>query len=121
MKLLEPLESRNINVSEQYVKSLPLQGKRILVTRAREQAGVLSERLQAVGAIPVEFPVIRIMPPQNWDTLDSALGKHLLADAKNLPYYAWLIFTSANGVNIFCERLLSLASLREIMWGVLSA
>jgi len=88
MKLLGPLESRNINVSEQYVKSLPLEGKRILVTRAREQAGVLSERLQAVGAIPVEFPVIRIMPPQNWEPLDSALGKLFLADANNLPYYA---------------------------------
>src|SRR5712691_1988786 len=118
MKLLEPLESRNINVSEQYVKSLPLEGKRILVTRTREQAGALSERLQAVGAIPVEFPVIRIMPPQDWEPLDSALGKLFLADAKNLPYYAWLIFTSANGVNIFCERLLSLGFHTENMLGV---
>ena len=105
-------------MSEQYVKSLPLEGKRILVTRAREQAGALSERLQAVGAIPVEFPVIRIMPPQNWEPLDSALGKLFLADAKNLPYYAWLIFTSANGVNIFCERLLSLGFHTENMLGV---
>src|SRR2546423_1837545 len=121
MKLLArlgPLESRNINVSEQYVKSLAVEGKRILVTRAREQAGVLSERLQAVGAIPVEFPVIRIMPPQDWEPLDSALGKLFLADAKNLPYYAWLIFTSANGVNIFCERLLSLGFHTENMLGV---
>jgi uroporphyrinogen-III synthase len=118
MKLLKPLESRNINVSEQYVKSLPLEGKRILVTRSREQAGALSERLQALGAVPVEFPVIRIMPPQNWEPLDSALGKLFLADAKNLPYYAWLIFTSANGVNIFCERLLSLGFHTENMLGV---
>src|SRR5947207_3210028 len=118
MKLLEPLESRNINVSERYVKSLPLEGKRILVTRAREQASALSERLQAVGAIPVEFPVIRIMPPQNWEPLDFALGKLFLADAKNLPYYAWLIFTSANGVNIFCERLLGLGFHAENMLGV---
>ncbi len=105
-------------MSEQYVKSLPLEGKRILVTRASEQAGALSERLQAVGAIPVEFPVIRIMPPQDWEPLDSALGKLFLADAKNLPYYAWLIFTSANGVNIFCERLLSLGFHTENMLGV---
>src|SRR6266699_1070203 len=121
MKLLaqfKPLESRNINVSEQYVKSLPLEGKRILVTRASEQAGALSERLQAVGAIPVEFPVIRIMPPQDWEPLESALGTLFLADAKNLPYYAWLIFTSANGVNIFCERLLSLGFHTENMLGV---
>src|SRR5205814_846949 len=90
------------------LRQAKLQGKRILVTRAREQAGALSERLQAVGAIAVEFPVIRIVPPQNWKLLDSALGKLFLADARNLPYYAWLVFTSANGVNIFCERLLSL-------------
>ena len=95
-----------------------LQGKRILVTRAREQAGALSERLQAVGAIPVEFPVIRIVPPHNWEPLDSALGKLFLADARNLPYYAWLIFTSANGVNIFCERLLSLGFHTQNMVGV---
>ena len=105
-------------MSEQHVKSLPLEGKRILVTRAREQAGALSERLQAVGAIPVEFPVIRIMPPENWEPLDSALGKLFLADARNLPYYAWLIFTSANGVNIFCERLLSLGFHAQNLVGV---
>src|SRR2546421_6953438 len=56
-----------------------LHGKRILVTRTREQAHALSERLQAVGAIPVEFPTIRIVPPQNWEQLDSALGKLFLA------------------------------------------
>ena len=105
-------------MSEQYVKSLPLEGKRILVTRAREQAGALSERLQALGAIAVEFPVIRIKPPQNWQPLDSALGKLFLADARNLPYYAWLIFTSANAVNIFCERLLSLGFDTQNMAGV---
>src|SRR5437660_1555098 len=99
MKLLGSLESRNINVSEQHIKSLPLEGKRILVTRAREQAGALSERLQAVGAIPVEFPVIRIVPPQNWEPLDAALGKLFLMDAvghgeRGKQGYAWLIFTS---------------------------
>ena len=40
-----------------------LRGKRILVTRTREQAGVLSGRLLALGAMPVEFPTIRIVPP----------------------------------------------------------
>ena len=105
-------------MSEQYVKLLPLEGKRILFTRTREQAGALSERLQTLGAIPVEFPVIRIMPPQNWQSLDSALGKLFLADARNLPYYAWLIFTSANGVNIVCERLLSLGFHAQNMAGV---
>src|SRR5256884_1146917 len=116
--LLTPLEGRTINVSKQNVKSSPLESKRVLVTRTREQAGALSERLQALGAIPVEFPVIRIVPPQNWESLDSALGRLFLADARNLPYYTWLIFTSANGVNIFCERLLSLGFHTENMLGV---
>ena len=103
---------------ERSIKSLPLYGKHILVTRTREQAHALSERLQALGATPVEFPTIRIVPPQNWEQLDSALGKLFLADARNLPYYAWLIFTSANGVNIFCERLLNLGFHTQNMAGV---
>ena len=87
-----------------------LQGKRILVTRTREQAGVLSERLLALGAMPVEFPTIRIVPPHNWASLDWALGRLFPTamendDQRDCPY-AWLIFTSANGVHICCERLL---------------
>src|SRR6266702_8083324 len=113
-----PLESRSVNMLERSIKSLPLYGKHILVTRTREQAHALSERLRALGAIPVEFPTIRIVPPQNWEQLDSALGKLFLADANNQPYYNWLIFTSANGVNIFCKRLLSLGFHTENMLGV---
>src|SRR5438874_5340298 len=113
-----PLESRSVNMLERSIKSLPLYGKHILVTRTREQAHALSERLQALGATPVEFPTIRIVPPQNWEQLDSALGKLFLADANNQPYYNWLIFTSANGVNIFCERLLSLGYHPQYLAGV---
>ncbi|GAC1378257.1 MAG: hypothetical protein NVSMB33_02000 [Ktedonobacteraceae bacterium] len=100
-------------MSEQSVKSLPLQGKRILVTRTQQQASVLCERLAALGATPIAFPTIRIVPPQNWQTLDVALAKLFSADevdtagGQSRPYYTWLIFTSANGVNICCERLLS--------------
>ena len=95
-------------MSEQNVQTRPLQGKRVLVTRTREQAHLLSERLQALGASPVEFPTIRIVPPSNWETLDTALGNLFLADARQQPYYSWLVFTSANGVHIFCQRLQSL-------------
>jgi uroporphyrinogen III methyltransferase/synthase len=48
-------------MSEQNVHTRPLQGKRVLVTRTREQASLLSERLQELGASPVEFPTIRIV------------------------------------------------------------
>jgi len=84
---------------------MPLEGKRILVTRTREQAGVLSERLRALGAIPVEFPTIRIVPPEDWSALDSALHRLFINES---PAYDWLVLTSANGVTICCERLHSL-------------
>lgn len=93
---------------EQNVSILPLQGKRILVTRTREQAHAFSQRLQSLGAKPIEFPTIRIEPPSDWSDLDTALGKLFLADARQQLYYSWLVFTSANGVHIFCQRLQSL-------------
>jgi len=82
--------------------AIPLEGKRILVTRTREQASVLSERLRALGAIPVEFPTIRIVPPKDWSALDSALHRLFVSEG---PAYDWLVLTSANGVNICCEHL----------------
>jgi uroporphyrinogen III methyltransferase/synthase len=76
----------------------PLFGKRIVVTRAREQASALSERLRALGAEPIEFPTIRIAPPaDDYSALDAALTR--LAD------YDWAVFTSANGVRHTFERL----------------
>ena len=89
-------------MSESTVKALPLQDRHILVTRTREQAGTLSERLRSLGAVPVEFPTIRIVPPQDWEPLDNALGRLCAAG------YDWLVFTSTNGVKICFERLSSL-------------
>lgn len=80
----------------------PLLGKRILVTRTLEQAATFSERLRALGAIPIEFPVIRIAPPDDWQPLDDAL-RHLCG--ATFAYYDWLIFTSANGVESVFERM----------------
>lgn len=88
--------------------TLPLFGQRILVTRTREQASTLSERLSALGAIPIEFPTIRIVPPTNWTELDSALKRLFGHGYPGDGGYTWLIFTSANAVNICCERLLTL-------------
>ncbi len=83
-------------------RSLPLAGKQVLVTRAREQASALSERLRSAGASSVEFPTIQIVPPQDWGELDTAL-RRLYAPREES--YDWLILTSANGVSIFFERL----------------
>ena len=76
----------------------PLFGKRILVTRAQEQAGAMVDRLLDLGADPVEAPTIRIEPPKDYGPLDAACA--------NLASFDWVIFTSANGVESFMTRLL---------------
>ncbi|MDO8589061.1 MAG: uroporphyrinogen-III C-methyltransferase [Armatimonadota bacterium] len=76
----------------------PLFGKKVLVTRSREQASVLTEALQELGAEVIEFPVIKIVPPADWAPVDEAVGK--------IGSFDWLIFTSANGVDRLAVRLL---------------
>jgi uroporphyrinogen-III synthase len=76
--------------------SLPLAGRRVLVTRARHQAGKLSQGLRALGAEPVEVPVLEIQPPESFEPLDTAL--------RRLDHYDWLIVTSANTVRALVER-----------------
>jgi len=88
------------------VKSLPLAGKRVLVTRALHQAGKLSDGLRALGAVPVEVPVLEIQPPSSFDALDSAL--------RNLDSYDWLILTSANTVRALAERAAYLGILLKV-------
>lgn len=78
------------------MSTLPLSGKRVLVTRAVQQAGKLSEGLRAVGAEPVEVPVLEIQPPVSYGPLDQALCQ--------LDRYDWLIVTSANTVRSLVER-----------------
>jgi len=78
------------------MNALPLAGRRVLVTRAAHQAGKLSEGLRALGAEPVEVPVIEIQPPTDFAPLDRAL--RVLSD------YDWLILTSANTVRALADR-----------------
>jgi uroporphyrinogen III methyltransferase/synthase len=80
-----------------WFERLPLFGKRIVVTRAKGQAEALSARLHALGADVVELPAIEIRPPADPAPLDHAIA--------SLPCYDWLIFTSANGVKFFLDRL----------------
>ncbi|MDE2899838.1 MAG: uroporphyrinogen-III C-methyltransferase [Chloroflexota bacterium] len=75
----------------------PLFGKRVLVTRTRQQASALSALLASRGAVPVELPVIAVEPLDSAATLDKALA--------DIGGYAWLVFTSANGVGLFFDRL----------------
>ncbi|MFO1500766.1 MAG: uroporphyrinogen-III C-methyltransferase [Verrucomicrobiota bacterium] len=73
----------------------PLFGQRVVVTRAREQAGLLSRPLLDLGADVLEVPTIKIAPPANKEDLkDAILGLH---------EYDWIVFTSANGVTTFFD------------------
>lgn len=75
----------------------PLLGKRVVVTRAREQASDLVNRLLDMGAICLECPTIKVGPPDDWTPLDAAID--------HLSDYHWIIFTSVNGVRFFFQRL----------------
>lgn len=74
----------------------PLAGRRVVVTRAREQAGRLAGRLAALGATVIEVPVTRFTAPADWTALDRA------CDAWDS--FAWVAFTSANAVRFTLER-----------------
>lgn len=86
--LREPLDWRS---------RLPLAGLRVLVTRARQQASALSARLTELGAVPIEYPTIEIRPVDDPAPFDRALTK--------LSDFAWVVFTSTNGVDAFWDRL----------------
>jgi len=81
----------------QWFDSKPLFGKGVVITRPEKQADDLAKLLIKEGAKPIHFPTIKIVPPPSWRELDMAI--------KNLEDYDWLIFTSANGVAFFFERL----------------
>ena len=77
--------------------SKPLFGKGVVITRPQRQADDLARLLTDQGASSLAFPTISIKPPSDWSELDRAIGQ--------LESYQWLIFTSANGVHFFFERL----------------
>ena len=79
------------------MNQITLSGKRILITRAREQSAEFTSQLKALGGEVIEFPTIEIVPPSRWNELDQAID--------HLRSYDWVIFTSANGVNFFWQRL----------------
>jgi uroporphyrinogen-III synthase len=89
-------------------KQLALSGIRILVGRARHQAGALSGELRKLGATVLEIPFIEIRKPRSFAPLDSAL--------QNLNKYDWLILTSANGVEAMWERLAKLRLTRNLKY-----
>jgi len=80
-----------------WYETKPLFGKRIVVTRSRDQASVFSEMLIDRGASPIEFPSIDVVPPISWAEVDKAID--------TMATYQWVVFTSANAVRFFFDRL----------------
>ncbi len=87
----------NLRKAIDWYEKKPLFGRKILVTRAKEQAGAFAALLEAEGAEVIEFPVIEITPPKSFGAIDEAVS--------NVRSYDWIVFTSVNGVTRFFERL----------------
>lgn len=83
-----------------WFETKPLFGKKVVVTRAAGQAAEFTSLLCETGAEVLPFPTIQIAPPRSWEAADRAIG--------DIARYDWLLFTSANGVAMFFERLMSL-------------
>jgi uroporphyrinogen-III synthase len=83
--------------SKLQLTTMPLNNKRILITRTRHQASSLAAQLEALGATTLLIPTIEIIPPATYAPLDAALAQ--------LDRYDWLLFTSANAVEVFHHRL----------------
>lgn len=86
-----------MNEQKQIGSSAPLVGWRVLVSRARAQAGALTDGLRSLGAEVQEIPFIEIRPPRSFKGLDESL--------KLVAEYEWLILTSVNGVRALFERM----------------
>ena len=84
----------------------PLFGRRIVVTRSREQADELIDMLEERGAEAILSPTIRIAPPEDPSALERACAE--------IGGFDWLVFSSANAVDAFMERLLAVADVREL-------
>ncbi len=78
---------------------LPLSGRSVLVTRTEQGNAVEKKMLEALGAKVVEFPVIKIVEPADPGPLVKAM--------ENLHSFDWIVFTSANGVKFFFQKLSS--------------
>jgi uroporphyrinogen III methyltransferase/synthase len=97
----------NLKKKLDWFETRPLFGVRVLVTRTSEQAGEFTGLLERYAATPIEFPTIKTVPPFSSRALDNAI--------KRLSTYDWAIFTSANGVKYFSERLKALGKdIREL-------
>lgn len=90
--------------------SAPLAGKRIVITRAPEQAGELVNALESLGAHVFLLPTVRFAPPENSAEFDAVLGR--------LTDFDWILFTSQNAVGFFCRRWTETGRERAVLGSV---
>jgi uroporphyrinogen III methyltransferase/synthase len=90
------------------IEERPLEGRTIVITRARAQAQRFAQLLEAAGARVLQAPTIVIEPPASWELLDTALGA--------LDSFTWVVFTSVNGVAMVDRRL----SARGLAWAAIT-
>lgn len=75
----------------------PLFGKRVLITRTREQASSFAAKIEELGGEAVLFPTIKMVPPMSWASVDAAV--------RRLKTFDWVVLTSANAVDCFLSRV----------------
>ena len=80
-----------------WFETLPLFGRRVLVTRTMDQAGMLSRELAALGALPIEIPTIEVRPLDDYTELDLHLD--------SVAAFDWIVFSSASAVRAVRRRL----------------
>ncbi len=95
-----------------FEKRRPLNGKRVLVTRATDQASALSGELRKLGAIPIELPLIKIVKQSK--NIDE---KRIYEAIENFNIYDYVIFTSCNAVFAFFEKMQSKGKDSRIFYG----
>ncbi|MBW2182560.1 MAG: uroporphyrinogen-III C-methyltransferase [Deltaproteobacteria bacterium] len=90
-------EVTKLRHTNSWFESLPLVGKTVAVTRAREQARPLIDLLEQAGAEVILFPTIEIIEPKSFKQMDAKINR--------IKEYDYLVFTSANGVKSFLSRM----------------
>jgi len=89
----------NLRDELQWLEKKPLWGRKVVVTRSRAQASRLVDKIEELGGTAIEFPTIEIVREKDQSPLHKAL--------RSIEHYNWIIFTSANGVDIFFEELIA--------------
>lgn len=80
-----------------WFEAKPLFGRRVLITRSREQSGALQLLLESEGAAVTGLPVLDIQPPDDWTPVDAAVS--------DLARFGWVVFTSPNSVDFLFQRV----------------